>query len=277
MASTIVIDKYWSINAMIKLLDTNVDAVDRLSTSLHLELGQFETPWHDHRQRHQLLYPTGGVLHLLTEQARLLLPAKHGALIPAGILHRLESNSPLMMLRTIYFRTQPDDPIEFGKLQTFPVDKLGQEMIAYTARWKEPDAESELELQMTDTLRLLVRQWCRTKLPLRLPATRHQRLNQVIDYIHADLGQRLPLSELAGRFGFSIRTLIRLFNLELGMTFGQYKKMARMIRATELLSENQLTVTEVMFKVGYESQSSFSRSFKVLLGVTPGEFRKLTS
>ncbi len=260
---------------MPKLLNTNVDAIDRPSTSLHLELGRFETPWHSHKIRHQLLYPIGGVLHVITESARLLLPARHGALIPAGTWHRLESSSATMMLRTIYFERREDDPLVFGQLQMFPVDNLGQEIIAYTSRWQKRVPESRLEYQVVNTLRLLVEEWCREKLQLRLPSTQHSRLNLIVDDIHDHLELPLFIKEVAAGHGYSVRTFIRLFDRELGMSFGQYKKIARIIRATELLSESGRTVTEVISNVGYESQSSFTRSFKTFLGVTPGEYQKM--
>jgi len=222
------------------------------------------------------LYPIGGVLHVITESARLLLPARHGALIPSNIWHRLESSSATMMLRTIYFERKEDDPPAFNQLQMFPVDKLGKEMIAYTARWQKRVPESKLEHHIVNTLRLLVEQWCHEKILLRLPSTQHPRLNIILDEMHSHLNEPLMLEQLAVKHGYSVRTLIRLFNQELGMSFGQYKKIARIIRATELLCESGLSITEVMSRVGYESQSSFSKIFKQILGVTPGNFKKVS-
>ncbi len=260
---------------MIKILNTDVDAIDRHSTSLHLELGQFKTPWHSHKVRHQLLYPVGGVLHVITDSARLLLPARHGALIPAATRHRLASSSAAMMLRTIYFERKSNDPPDFHQLQMFPVDKLGQEMIAYTSRWQRSAPETRLEYQLVDTLRLLVEEWCREKLQLSLPSTQHIRLNLIVDDIHDNIGTPLFIKDVATSHGYSVRTLIRLFDRELGMSFGQYKKIARIIRATELLSEPGRRVSEVISKVGYESQSSFTRNFRTFLGVTPGEYHRM--
>jgi AraC-like DNA-binding protein len=49
--------------------------------------------------------------------------------------------------------------------------------------------------------------------------------------------------------------------------------MARIIAALELLSSADATITEVALHVGYQSMSSFSRTFKDYVGKSPSVFR----
>ena len=44
--------------------------------------------------------------------------------------------------------------------------------------------------------------------------------------------------------------------------------------AQSLIQSSNMTMDEIMFKVGYESRATFYRNFKEIHGVTPGEFRK---
>ncbi|MEM7334098.1 MAG: helix-turn-helix transcriptional regulator, partial [Chloroflexota bacterium] len=67
---------------------------------------------------------------------------------------------------------------------------------------------------------------------------------------------------------------LRLFKQELGMTFGSYLRVARIIRAIELLSDANTAVTDVAYSVGYRSLSSFSQTFQQLTGITPREYLK---
>lgn len=65
-----------------------------------------------------------------------------------------------------------------------------------------------------------------------------------------------------------------MFKQELGMTFETYLRVARMIRATELLTRANILVTEVAYSVGYQSLSSFSRTFRKFVGLSPQEYLK---
>ena len=46
----------------------------------------------------------------------------------------------------------------------------------------------------------------------------------------------------------------------------------RMERATSLLAETNMPVTEIALEIGYQTPSAFSAVFRRLVGVTPTEF-----
>jgi transcriptional regulator GlxA family with amidase domain len=91
-------------------------------------------------------------------------------------------------------------------------------------------------------------------------------------YISENLTSPLQLDTVAHRHGFSGRTLLRLFKDQLGMTFGAYLRLARIIRAIELLTHPTASVTEVAYEVGYKSLSSFSRVFQQHTGLQPQQY-----
>jgi AraC-like DNA-binding protein len=84
-------------------------------------------------------------------------------------------------------------------------------------------------------------------------------------------GASLGLEEWAVRTGASPRTLARLFQQELGMTFGQWRQRVRLAHAAALVSTGQ-PLAAVAEKLGYESASAFSAMFKRVLGRSPREF-----
>lgn len=58
------------------------------------------------------------------------------------------------------------------------------------------------------------------------------------------------------------------------------KKLQRIIQemrmgmALNMISSSNMTIEEIMFKVGYDSRTTFYRNFKEIHGMTPGEYRK---
>lgn len=57
------------------------------------------------------------------------------------------------------------------------------------------------------------------------------------------------------------------------MTLGQYILKLRLDKAANLLSTTNKTVTEVVFSVGIESPSYFTKAFKAQFGVSPSDFK----
>lgn len=241
--------------------------------AFHLQVGQFTTDWHAH-SKHQLLYAEQGVVHLQTSQHHFLLPARHAAWIPAHTLHRIYSNSVALHWRNIYFKVEHDDDPILNQLRVFTVSNLAREMILYTEKWHFEDKADVLERNFFQMLRLLTSVWIKDSLPLILPSTEHPQMKNVVGYIDQNVGEALSLGAVATQFGYSKRTVMRLFKAELGMTFRTYIRVARIIWALELLTQPGVSVTEVAFRVGYRSLSAFSQTFRLLVGISPQEYLK---
>ena len=58
------------------------------------------------------------------------------------------------------------------------------------------------------------------------------------------------------------------------MTWRPFVGRARMIRAMELLSGQDVPVIEVAYSVGFESVSAFSTAFRRFVGETPSRYRR---
>jgi AraC-like DNA-binding protein len=82
------------------------------------------------------------------------------------------------------------------------------------------------------------------------------------------------LAETAGmsRSAFALR-----FKELLGQTPLEYVTDWRMQKALQLLKEDDKKLVEVAQSVGYESDAAFSKAFKRIVGLTPGEYRQVGS
>jgi AraC-like DNA-binding protein len=69
----------------------------------------------------------------------------------------------------------------------------------------------------------------------------------------------------------SERSLARLIQLELGMSFGQWRQQLHIIFALEALSDGT-AVQAVALRLGYESVSAFITMFKKAMGHSPGHY-----
>ncbi|NPA35520.1 MAG: response regulator [Chlorobi bacterium] len=99
-------------------------------------------------------------------------------------------------------------------------------------------------------------------------------LNEVIEAIERNLSDSgFGVEELAREIGLSSSQFYRRLKQLTGQIPNVYLRNYRLQRAAELLTGNEgLNVTEVMYRIGIESGSYFSTSFKKLYGVSPSEF-----
>ena len=86
-----------------------------------------------------------------------------------------------------------------------------------------------------------------------------------------DLSSKHTIDYDADKTFVSPRTLSRLFNKELGMSFGDWKIRLKLMEAVKQLGEKK-SVKEIAFNLGYENVSSFIVTFKKHFGKTPTNY-----
>jgi AraC-like DNA-binding protein len=70
--------------------------------------------------------------------------------------------------------------------------------------------------------------------------------------------------------------LSELINTHLGKSFSRYLREQRVEAAKlQLIDEPKATVLGIGLAVGFSSQSNFYEAFREIVGMTPGQFRKL--
>ena len=95
----------------------------------------------------------------------------------------------------------------------------------------------------------------------------------VSEYIAAHYTQPIRLRDAADLMNFSEGHFARMFRKEFGMTFVQYLTEYRIQRSQELLSDTNIPIEQIAFRVGINSYSYFCTCFKRICGVPPGAYR----
>lgn len=83
------------------------------------------------------------------------------------------------------------------------------------------------------------------------------------------------VGRIARELAVSERHLRRVFLEHVGLTPGQWRRLARFREAVELMAGPQ-TLTQVAHGAGYADQAHFCRDFGEIAGMTPGEYRGRT-
>jgi AraC-like DNA-binding protein/DNA gyrase inhibitor GyrI len=96
-----------------------------------------------------------------------------------------------------------------------------------------------------------------------------QKVNQVIDYISANLHRPLALDNVANHINVSQRQLLRIMRTSLNEPLASYVARQRVERAVLYMQTGKMSLTKLAEMVGYDSPQSFSKAFKKHFGVSP--------
>lgn len=96
----------------------------------------------------------------------------------------------------------------------------------------------------------------------------------ILKYVESHFTEKLTLDSLAKSLGFSKFYISRLFNCKIGYQFNDYVNNLRIKLAQSLLTETDMSIINISYECGFDSQRSFNRAFRSLLLQTPTEFRK---
>ncbi|KZL05428.1 HTH-type transcriptional activator RhaR [Pseudovibrio axinellae] len=230
--------------------------------------------------RDYLLYAIHGAVRLGVEGRCWTLPPSFAAWIPAGteleidIPYRVTSCSVLLeqeftKARGISF---PDETV------VFTMTALAREMIAYTARGGPEGTtwDHKAETFFTALLQICA-DLAAFPSDVWRPKVKDKSLQKAISFTETTLDQPITIKEVAAAANVSERTLLRRYAEELGMTWSQSLRRLRIIKAIEILSQDDSQVIQVAGAVGYSSLSAFNRAFREITRYTPTEFRKAHS
>lgn len=102
-------------------------------------------------------------------------------------------------------------------------------------------------------------------------------LRRAHDLIHDRAGEAVTLSSIAREVGAHPSHLARSFRRHYRLPIGEYVRGLRIERACRELADGSFGISEIGLRVGFYDQSHFTRVFKRHTGMTPAEFRTLSS
>ncbi len=97
----------------------------------------------------------------------------------------------------------------------------------------------------------------------------------IIQYVYRNYREPLSLQSLSRRFFISVPYISASFKKYLGVNFHHFLRKIRLDHACSLLTSSKISITEIVFEVGFESYSTFVRVFHSQKGMSPSEYRKL--
>lgn len=99
------------------------------------------------------------------------------------------------------------------------------------------------------------------------------RMGTVYDYIHENFDKKPDVNKIAEIVHLSTPAFCRYFKKQTDITFTDFVNRYRINQAkTYLLQE--ASISEICYRIGYESISYFNKLFKQLVGETPSAFKK---
>ncbi|OBF11348.1 helix-turn-helix transcriptional regulator [Mycobacterium sp. ACS4331] len=242
-----------------------------LAGSYLYEGGKLLTGWHSH-DVHQIEYAIGGVVEVQTPAGHYLLPPQQAAWLPVGLEHSATMNPDV---KTIAVMFDPQlVPNAGDRARILAVSPLIREMMIYALRWPIERATGDEESDgFFRTLANLVSEALDHEAPLSLPTSENPIVAAAMDYTKEHLPSVTAL-DVSRAVAVSERTLRRLFQDCLGISWRTYLLHARMLRAMALLASPDTSVQEVSSSVGFDSLSSFTRAFAQFSGETPSAYRR---
>lgn len=242
---------------------------------MHEESEKF-MPLHAHAKG-QLSYVEGGIAYITIESKTFVVPARHYFWIPRGIKHVLRVGYSATILRSLYFYKSDDgDNPYYSKFGIYPASELLIQMINYTERWDGTHVtRKDGNFEFLVALKKILPQMEGKGLHIVLPITDDERMGKILKYLDKYMSESITLQSLSAQFNMSERSMSRLFQSSLKISFLQYLKTLRMIKAIEMIVRTNKPISEISNHSGYRTIGSFSNAFYEFTQSRPTDFRKI--
>lgn len=96
-------------------------------------------------------------------------------------------------------------------------------------------------------------------------------IDEYLEAVETGVPRLAELARLTGRSG---HYLSKLFRQSTGQSLAQHIAAWRMQRARNFLSETELSLKEIAFRLGFSDPANFSTAFRKTCGTTPAFYRK---
>jgi len=107
-----------------------------------------------------------------------------------------------------------------------------------------------------------------------LNETDEKRLDAVYRFTLNEFHRLISLQEVAGVANMTVNSFCRYFKTRTRRSYLDFLTDYRIGQACKLLQQEEYSVSEVCYRVGFGNLSNFNRKFRELNGCTPKEYRK---
>lgn len=100
------------------------------------------------------------------------------------------------------------------------------------------------------------------------------KLDSIYQYIMNHFKEKITLGEIAAKANISPKSFCRYFKSRTKKTFSGFLMELRIGHSCKLLSEGEMSVSDICYESGFNNISNFNRYFKMLTDTTPLQYRK---
>lgn len=224
-----------------------------------------------------------GPLNFIIEDEACQLDKGAAILARPGVIHGLKSEIPMGRVYELKFTVQ--SPSLKSLLESIPsqlppdafAEGLVQELVAESCL-QEPSGLTF----MNDYLLSLINYYSRHygtsvhHATFSIDTSGFSPVSQKIaEYLEANYAREIPLHEIAEVVGFNKNYTCSMFKRDSGMTIGTCQTVIRIRKAAELISFSDMNLTQVANATGFTNLSHFNRIFKKVVGIPPGQYRRM--
>ena len=253
-----------------------------------LESPHIPMHWHDTME---ILFCLNGSVTICIDQETLTLSRNQLIVFDSRIVHSIHSNSKLYMFLCIHVNKKqlsgyvPDLDLYSIWCRPVPLDDPRSTQYIHLCQLAHDLTRINIEEKSTSAMRSdgtvllmladLIQYFSVHTLP---ENTRRQKqsndvLREIIAYVNNHYKDSLTLDDMARQTGFSREYFCRFFKQHMGITFLRYVNEVRISHAGRLLSDTDLSISEIMQESGFTNQTLFNRLFKEIYGMTPRQAR----
>jgi AraC-like DNA-binding protein/mannose-6-phosphate isomerase-like protein (cupin superfamily) len=222
--------------------------------------------WHSHPWA-QVAYAARGVIRVSVGGRTWVVPPTRAIWIPPHTAHRVEALEDTQ-LRTLYIEATRA-PLPLEECKVIEVSPLLALLIGELSAERTAATVATRQRLLTE---LILHEIGRAEsLPLAIPVPNDKRLVALCERLIHEPSLPLGLKALAQQVGASERTMGRLFQRELNMSFNQWRTQLRLMHAVSLAATDR-SFASIAEALGYQSQSAFSAMFRRRFGKSPSAF-----
>ncbi|MFL1010683.1 AraC family transcriptional regulator [Flavisericum labens] len=100
------------------------------------------------------------------------------------------------------------------------------------------------------------------------------KIDVIFKYVNKNFQNHISLDEIAAEVSMTVPAFCRYFKKSTGKTFTQLVNEYRVVHATKLLNESQMSIADICYECGFNNFSHFNKQFNEITGKSASNYRK---
>ena len=100
------------------------------------------------------------------------------------------------------------------------------------------------------------------------------KIDIIFKHINKNFHRHISLDEIADKVSMTVPAFCRYFKKSTGKTFTKLVNEYRVVHATKLLNESQMSIADICYECGFNNFSHFNKQFNEITGKSASQYRK---